>query len=414
MSQEEQQLQAKDQSLANDIDRELAEFLEKEKIHSSVFTRKGLKRLSCFSHTLQLVVSAFNKHPSAKELLSNAFKVVKQVSRSGKVTEALIAATGKKLVSNCPTRWTSAYLVIKRLLEVEEALKTILLQHRMFMLQAVEWDALKDVRDLLSEFAVYTNVAGSESYTTISEVLISYIQLELHLDEMKQRETVADVADVMLTELKKRLGKLLDTNDKDHDPLYMMAALLDPRFKALLDDHQIQYSKKECLKLLMCNDSSDDDDNCSNTIPQAASSPHRSESATGPPQKRLKSDDSGNKRNYALAFEKIVKSVAEKKEIALRHPKLPEIELNAYIQITDGQYFPLDTDPILYWCKSSLKILPSFAIDLLATPASSAPVERTFSAAGIATSGRRNRLARANLEKEVLIKKNKEYLESFF
>ena len=93
VSQEEQQLHAKDQSLANVIDRELAEFLEKEKIHSSVFTRKGLKRLSCFSHTLQLVVSAFNKHPSAKELLSNAFKVVKQASRSGKVTEALIAAT---------------------------------------------------------------------------------------------------------------------------------------------------------------------------------------------------------------------------------------------------------------------------------------------------------------------------------
>ena len=113
MSQEEQQLQATDQSLANDIDRELAEFLEKEKIHSGVFTRKGLKRLSCFSHTLQLVVSAFNKYPSAKELLSNTFKVVKQVSRSGKVTEALIAATGKKLVSNCPTRWTSAYLVVK-------------------------------------------------------------------------------------------------------------------------------------------------------------------------------------------------------------------------------------------------------------------------------------------------------------
>ena len=52
----------------------------------------------------------------------------------------------------------------------------------------------------------------------------------------------------------------------------------------------------------------------------------------------------------------------------------------------DGQYFnPRTTDPILYWSKSSLKILPSFAIDLLATPASSAPVERTFSATGIAS-----------------------------
>ena len=47
----------------------------------------------------------------------------------------------------------------------------------------------------------------------------------------------------------------------------------------------------------------------------------------------------------------------------------------------DGQNFnPCTTDPILYWSKSSLKILPSLAIDLIATPASSAPVECTFSA----------------------------------
>ena len=78
----------------------------------------------------------------------------------------------------------------------------------------------------------------------------------------------------------------------------------------------------------------------------------------------------------------------------------------------DGQYFnPRTTDPILYWSKSSLKILPPFAIDLIATPASSAPVECTFSATGIASPHLcryRNRLARANLEKEVLIKKNRE------
>ena len=139
---------------------------------------------------------------TAKTLLSKAFKVVKQVSKSGKATEVLIAATGKKLVSNCPTRWTSAYLVVKRLLEVEDALKTILLHHRVFMLQAVEWAALADVIDLHSQFAVFTNVAGRENYTTISEVLVCYRELELHLDKMKQRKTVAEVAGIMLTELK--------------------------------------------------------------------------------------------------------------------------------------------------------------------------------------------------------------------
>lgn len=54
------------------------------------------------------------------------------------------------------------------------------------MLQTVEWAALADVIDLLSQFAVFTNVAGRENYTTISELLVCYRELELHLDKMKQ------------------------------------------------------------------------------------------------------------------------------------------------------------------------------------------------------------------------------------
>lgn len=79
---------------------EVAEFLENDKNHREIFRRRGLKRLSCFSHTLQLVVSKFNKDESAKTLLSKAYKIVSSVSKSGKATEALIKATGKKLVSH--------------------------------------------------------------------------------------------------------------------------------------------------------------------------------------------------------------------------------------------------------------------------------------------------------------------------
>ena len=103
-SEEEQELGAEYEAIDKAIDREMAEFEEKESSHFVVFTCKGLKRISCFSDTLSLIVSTFNEHPSAKTLLSKAFKVVKQVSKSGKTTEVLIAATCKKLVSNCPTR----------------------------------------------------------------------------------------------------------------------------------------------------------------------------------------------------------------------------------------------------------------------------------------------------------------------
>ena len=68
-------------------------------------------------------------------------------------------------------------------------------------------------------------------------------------------------------------------------------------------------------------------------------------------------------------------------------------------------------DPISFWVnnEAAYPLLSSLAVDLLCIPASSAPVERTFSTAGESTCGRRNRLANENLEREILIRKNHKY-----
>ena len=86
---EEEEEDYDDDAFENMNDEEVAEFDEEEANHTSAFARQGFKRLGCFSHTLQLVVATFNQDPSAKKLLSKVYKVVKQVSKSGKATEAL-------------------------------------------------------------------------------------------------------------------------------------------------------------------------------------------------------------------------------------------------------------------------------------------------------------------------------------
>ena len=70
-------------------------------------------------------------------------------------------------------------------------------------------------------------------------------------------------------------------------------------------------------------------------------------------------------------------------------------------------------DPIVYWVNISHDYphLSPIACDILSVPASSAPVERTFSISGEASRGKRNRLADHNLERETLIRKNKKYLK---
>ncbi len=71
-----------------------------------------------------------------------------------------------------------------------------------------------------------------------------------------------------------------------------------------------------------------------------------------------------------------------------------------------------EADPFDYWLtnRGSYPMLSSMAIDMLSIPGSSAPVERVFATAGESTLGRRNRLCEHNLEREVLLRKNKHFL----
>ena len=119
-----------------------------------------------------------------------------------------------------------------------------------------------------------------------------------------------------------------------------------------------------------------------------------------PQSKRPKVAGSGLSYVYHILEKK-----ATKKKAVIQ--KVPEIQLDSYIQSTDRELYGDETDPILFWSQSSYTILGPFAIDVLSSPCLSTSVECTFSIAGIATSGRRNRLEKANLEKEVLLKKIK-------
>ncbi len=73
---------------------------------------------------------------------------------------------------------------------------------------------------------------------------------------------------------------------------------------------------------------------------------------------------------------------------------------------------PQQIDALDYWvkCESMFPTLSKVACDIAVVPASYAPIERIFSTAGDSCFGKRNRLTSTNLEREVLIKKNKVYL----
>ena len=71
-----------------------------------------------------------------------------------------------------------------------------------------------------------------------------------------------------------------------------------------------------------------------------------------------------------------------------------------------------EIDAIDFWVANKARFpdIAPVALDVLVIPASSTPIERVFSSTGLVTAGRRCRLSAKQLEREILIKKNKCFL----
>ena len=77
----------------------------------------------------------------------------------------------------------------------------------------------------------------------------------------------------------------------------------------------------------------------------------------------------------------------------------------------DSFNIELEDDPFDFWnITKDYPIIAPIACDILCVPSSTAPIERVFSTSGESKSGKRNRLTDYNLEREVLLRKNRKYL----
>uniref|UniRef100_A0A1X7V443 hAT-like transposase RNase-H fold domain-containing protein n=1 Tax=Amphimedon queenslandica TaxID=400682 RepID=A0A1X7V443_AMPQE len=104
-------------SQINQAEEEIEECDRLKRENLAAFT--GWKCISCFIHTLQLVVKLFETNPSFQLSLEKAKSLVKAFNKSCNVTEKLTDRAGKKLVNDCRTRWDSTFVMIARLLEVK-------------------------------------------------------------------------------------------------------------------------------------------------------------------------------------------------------------------------------------------------------------------------------------------------------
>ena len=138
-----------------DVTSLVADYEERKIDHELSF--HSLNRVSCFSHTLQLVVQSFDELPTFRVLLKRVHRLVSKSNMSTKATEKFIAICGKKLVRHCPTRGSSTYLMIDRLLSVTTGLCQVLQELECDNLATSEWKTLESLRDMLHPFAQFTS-----------------------------------------------------------------------------------------------------------------------------------------------------------------------------------------------------------------------------------------------------------------
>ena len=173
-----------DEKHQSDVIAEVNECELRESECNLAFCSADYERLSCFPHTLQLVVSKFDEVGACKQAIKSSKKLVAKVNKSVKATEMLKSSSGVKLIGDCPTRWSSTFLMLKQLLHVRSHLEDVLRRLNWDNLATKHWKTIENVVELLKPFAEYTDLSGGENFTTISSIIPIIMELRLHLDQV--------------------------------------------------------------------------------------------------------------------------------------------------------------------------------------------------------------------------------------
>eukprot|EP01022_Parablepharisma_sp_SALTPOND_P031216 TRINITY_DN7896_c0_g1_i4.p1 TRINITY_DN7896_c0_g1~~TRINITY_DN7896_c0_g1_i4.p1 ORF type:complete len:447 (+),score=14.69 TRINITY_DN7896_c0_g1_i4:744-2084(+) len=382
-------------SIKEELDRngiyEKVHFMITDNASNMTGAAKALKFASipCAVHTIQLMVKALLK--AAKGLVGKARNLVNFFRDSPKRRQNLEAAQlilsntvpPVGVLSDCKTRWNSTYLMIERLLYLENAiyaLKTSLASSldrkdkedaatlANLLLKPKEVKALKGLQKILSPFKFACDKIGASKFPTLSLVYPFVYRLIQLMSKSEDTEFEVSKAEV---------SRLMHEKWEEGCMEAMMASFFDPRFKSLeflegeLKNKVIAIVKSKC--------------------PQSAT---RSESAIQKQSSLL--EFFGSPILYP-------QRTLEKSEIE-KYIEEPGIDL-------DTMYNPLT------WWKQKEKQYPELgklAEIYLSIPATSVSVERLFSLAGDIITKKRSRLDPGMVNNLLILKTISEQFYMYF
>lgn len=271
---------------------------------------------------------------------------------------------------------------------MKQELATVLFTHAIDNLPQTTWTQLQQIHAFLQVFAEYTDRLSKEVATTISEVLPALLVLSRHIESTIRligadefmRNAILDLRN----DFQSRFSKFLLPNDVFFEPIYCVATYLELRYRKLLDLHGGKLrvaAESERRRILDLSHLSYDNMSIS-----------------------VNAGESGNYLKDLFAMTETVPQSSDSSQSVF------ERELSRFLLLLQ---LDRKSCPLKYWLslsESDFPLMRAYALDVLCIPASSASVERAFSAAGKSKSGDRNSLSPLNLEREILIRCNAKFL----
>ncbi|XP_004700682.1 zinc finger BED domain-containing protein 4 [Echinops telfairi] len=341
--------------------------------------------VQCFSHIVSLIVNeAIKSQRMVQNLLSIARKLCERVHRSPKAKEKLAELQREyglpqhHLIQDVPSKWSTSLLMLDRLIEQKRAVNKVSVECNFReLLSCDQWEVMQSVCHALKPF----DAASREMSTHVSALsqVIPMIHILNRKVEMLFEETMG--IDTMLKSLKEAMVSRLSSTL--HDPRYILATLLDPRYKAsLFTEEEAEQYKQDLIRELEILNSTSDEKPVSNGCD------------AGSPSK----DSAGEDSLWSLMATVTRRDLRDT-------TKLPEDMVLAYLE---EEVLEHSCDPLAYWNlkRSSWPALSALAVRFLGCPPSIVPSEKLFSTPTESSSFSQSRLMTEHFEKLIFLKVN--------
>ena len=213
----------------------------------------GLAAIGCTIHTLQLVVKdSILVQRSVIDMLAWCRKIVGHFKHSSLATGHLhsilcqLSLAENKLMQDEPTRWDSTYYMLECLVEQHRAISLYDADYGLpERLSANDWQQAEKIVKLLEPIQRVTKELSAKE-ASISKVIPFLETLKIELSTPKESDSgIKTTKEEMLESLKSRFEYVYN------DDYFVIATLLDPRFKATFFEEAITESATQTL-LTIC------------------------------------------------------------------------------------------------------------------------------------------------------------------